>query len=132
MKFKIHQSYIPEFVYYGVPKVLRHYINVFAQSNRLINIDNYLKKVLGVNYKAKDILIYALTNSFKAEVGNYCIINIGNNDKFKDTEYSLKSLVQLIEDGNLEVKGSQVLHNAFNYLRTGLNVFWDMYCYGRL
>lgn len=132
MQFKINSSYIPSFVYNGVPKVLKHYINVYDNDRKLFKMDNYLKNTLGINYKAKDILLFALTNSFKADVGKYCIINIGNIDEFKDTKYSLISLVKLIENGNLDIKGSQVLHKAFDYLRTNLETFWDMYCYGSL
>ena len=132
MQFRIHNSYTLGFVSKAVPKIFRHYILIFNKDGRLYNIDNYLKNSLGINYKSIDILLFALRNSYISELNKYCIINIGSSDVFKDTNYTLKSLVNLIENGNLDVKGSHILSQAFNYLKVGLDRFWDMYCYGSI
>lgn len=132
MQFKIHNSYTLDFVNVAVPKIFKHYILIFNKDGRFYNIDNYLKNSLGINYKSVDILLFALNTSYISELNKYCIINIGNSDVFKDTNYTLKSLVNLIEDGNLDIKGSHVLGQAFSYLNIGIDRFWDMYCYGSL
>lgn len=99
-----------DFVRNYLPRIILMYAleNVRQSKDRLMN--DYLKSI-GVNHSVAYILKYSLKRMDCRISGDTGCIEISNTLKMNG--YTLSQLCRLIDFGNAEVKGLNVLNNAF-------------------
>lgn len=126
------QLVFPEYVNYGfiqttIKNVMIIFIGDMSNQGKFNKVDKILYNILGRNIKAKDILFYAIKNAFVGKYRNNYVLDVDRKDKFLDTDYTISSLIRLIEFGNLDVKGTNALVLCYNYIRSKLEFLWLNY-----
>ena len=90
-------------------------------------MNEILYDILGSKITAIDILTYAINNAYVGKYRNNWIIDVSSKTLYKNTNQSISSLVNLIEFGNLEVKGTNAIVLSYNYIRKNLNLLFHIY-----
>ena len=90
-------------------------------------MDEYLIESLKINNSSRDIIEYGLNNLFISDNGTEYIVRVDNNLLVPDTNQNLLIVIKLIEYGNLEVKGINLISQAFSYVVMQIQNFVDVY-----
>lgn len=93
---------------------------------KFIQIENYLDKI-NLGYNIIDILDTLIDTMSTVIEGRYVLYRVGDNRPFKDTKYTLNQLLNLIEYGNLEVRGARIIQRIFNELSFNERRYYSMY-----
>ena len=62
---------------------------------------------------------------------NLFIIEIDNNVNFLNTDYNLYELCKLIEYGNINIKGSHIYSDCFDFIRNHMQTLINIYKFQR-
>lgn len=127
MQLWINKSFPYDFINSFLRNKIKIYIGSMWGQDKLENIDNFLYNTLGINYSAYDILMYAIDNAEILVDTHTFKLDTEIVDEYKDTGYRIKDLLNLIEYGNLEVKGTKALSKSFNYIRNNLIILYKIY-----
>lgn len=101
------------FIYNKLPEIMMNKIITSVDKHKFDNMDTCLKN-LGVKYSTSQVLKYALKNLDVKQINGVYLVDISNVLKLNG--YTLKQLVDLINYGNTEVKGTQVYTEAERYV----------------
>ena len=130
MQLKISTFRDTGFIYTYIPRVLKGLFRREYNTGRLMGMENYLEKInLGYN----------IIEVFDAVVDNMSITNydtsttyrLDTNKQFEDTPYTMSQLVGLIENGNLEVKGTQAIRLIINMVSYNQDYYLHKYILSR-
>lgn len=102
-----------DFVENYVPSVMLDEIMAKVDKHKFDVMDKYLKSI-GIKYNTISILKYAIKNLDIKTVNNVYVVEVSNILKIGD--YTLKQLINLIDCGNIEVKGTGVYQEVENYI----------------
>lgn len=110
---------------------IEHLINYFP--TLIFNTEN-LRKINGINKYLQDRLftgkrkyssiqiIKIILKNIKYEVNEKtAIIQIDNTAVFPFYTFLVKDIVKLIDDGNLEIKGTHIFYNLYKYVETNIH-----------
>ena len=109
-----------------VPNVLKSRFRRERSRGKFIQIENYLDKI-NLGYNIIDILDTLIDTMSTVIEGRYVLYRVGDNRPFKDTKYTLNQLLNLIEYGNLEVRGARIIQRIFNELSFNERRYYSMY-----
>ena len=111
--------YSKYFIYNYLPRYLESLVEDEYRAARA----SQLKKELKLNIY--NIFIYAMRNVSISESGDSYEISINKNIKYKD--YNLKTLVDFITYGNLEIKGYKLLYDIFKLVNENIDIIYKEY-----
>lgn len=110
-----------------IPEKLLNYVVLNLNEEKVSSLDEYLIESLKINNSSRDIIEYGLNNLFISDNGTEYIVRVDNNLLVPDTNQNLLIVIKLIEYGNLEVKGINLISQAFSYVVMQLQNFVDVY-----
>jgi len=110
-----------------IPEKLFNYVVLNLNEEKVSSLDEYLIESLKINNSSRDIIEYGLNNLFISDNGTEYIVRVDNNLFVPDTNQNLLTVIKLIEYGNLEVKGINLISQAFSYVVMQIQNFVDVY-----
>lgn len=110
-----------------IPEKLFNYVVLNLNEEKVSSLDEYLIESLKINNSSRDIIEYGLNNLFISDNGTEYIVRVDNNLLVPDTNQNLLTVIKLIEYGNLEVKGINLISQAFSYVVMQIQNFVDVY-----
>lgn len=110
-----------------IPEKLLNYVVLNLNEEKVSSLDEYLIESLKINNSSRDIIEYGLNNLFISDNGTEYIVRVDNNLLVPDTNQNLLIVIKLIEYGNLEVKGINLISQAFSYVVMQIQNFVDVY-----
>ena len=116
-----------DFVYKFLPKFIYNMIATSVNVHKFDAMDDYMKK-LGINHSTVDLIKFSLDNLEIKEVNGVYMIQVSTKIKIKD--YTLNQLMRLVDSGNLEVKGTNVMTDASNYINSHRGTVLEAYMGG--
>lgn len=126
MEFRLTLPVQSSFFFGYVPNVLKSRFRKERSRGKFIQIENYLDKI-NLGYNIIDILDTLIDTMSTVIEGRYVLYRVGDNRPFKDTKYTLNQLLNLIEYGNLEVRGARIIQRIFNELSFNERRYYSMY-----
>lgn len=126
MEFRLSLPVQSNFFFGYVPNVLKARFRRERSRGKFIHIENYLDKI-NLGYNIIDILDTLVDTMSTVIEGRYVLYRVGDNRPFKDTKYTLNQLLNLIEYGNLEVRGARIIQRIFNELSFNERRYYSMY-----
>lgn len=88
-------------------------------------MDDYLLNILGVKETSKELLDTAIDNIKIIKKDSSYELKMDKN--LYNDDYTLDSLVRLIEFGNLEVRGVRTITTLFEFLRNNARKMYNTY-----
>lgn len=110
-----------------IPEKLLNYVVLNLNEEKVSSLDEYLIESLKINNSSRDVIEYGLNNLFISDNGTEYIVRVDNNLLVPDTNQNLLTVIKLIEYGNLEVKGINLISQAFSYVVMQIQNFVDVY-----
>ena len=126
MEFRLTLPVQSSFFFGYVPNVLKSRFRRERSRGKFIQIENYLDKI-NLGYNIIDILDTLIDTMSTIIENRYVLYRVGDNRPFKDTKYTLNQLLNLIEYGNLEVRGTRIIQRIFNELSFNERRYYSMY-----
>ena len=126
MEFRLTLPVQSSFFFGYVPNVLKSRFRRERSRGKFIQIENYLDKI-NLGYNIIDILDTLIDTMSTIIENRYVLYRVGDNRPFKDTKYTLNQLLNLIEYGNLEVRGARIIQRTFNELPFNERRYYSMY-----
>lgn len=126
MEFRLTLPVQSSFFFGYVPNVLKSRFRKERSRGKFIQIENYLDKI-NLGYNIIDILDTLIDTMSTIIENRYVLYRVGDNRPFKDTKYTLNQLLNLIEYGNLEVRGARIIQRIFNELSFNERRYYSMY-----
>ena len=126
MEFRLTLPVQSSFFFGYVPNVLKSRFRRERSRGKFIQIENYLDKI-NLGYNIIDILDTLIDTMSTIIENRYVLYRVGDNRPFKDTKYTLYQLLNLIEYGNLEVRGARIIQRIFNELSFNERRYYSMY-----
>lgn len=126
MEFRLTLPVQSSFFFGYVPNVLKSRFRRERSRGKFIQIENYLDKI-NLGYNIIDILDTLIDTMSTIIENRYVLYRVGDNRPFKDTKYTLNQLLNLIEYGNLEVRGARIIQRIFNELSFNERRYYSMY-----
>ena len=97
-----------------IKRELLEYFRLNLSVEKTFLWNDYLKKI-GINKSLWKILSYIVDNIKIVKQGNSYLISVDKNIQLDG--YSLDTLARLIDQGNLEIKGTNLFTDGFEYLK---------------
>jgi hypothetical protein len=99
-----------------IPDKLFNYVMLNLNEEKVSSLDEYLYESLKINSSSTDVIEYGLKNLFISDTGSEFIVMIDSTLFMPKTNQNLLNLIKLIDYGNLEVKGLNIISEAFSYI----------------
>ena len=115
------------FIQSTIKETMIIFIRDMNNHRKFNKLDKFLYNILGRDIKSVDILCYAINSAFVGKYKDNYVLDIDSKSFYANTDYTVSSLIKLIEFGNLEVKGTNALARCFNYIRNKLDFLWLFY-----
>lgn len=116
---------------YSFVKWLTNVVRMEVMSNlRLDLLPRYEQEIyslFNVNVNYVDVIKQALNNLQILDSNNKYIVQINSNIKYKNTNLCLNTLVNLLDYGTLQIKGSHLFSNVFNNVSNNVDSYYDRY-----
>ena len=97
-----------------IKRKLLEYFRLNLSVDKVKLWDNYLSTI-GVIHKLNYVLKYIVDNLILTKNGDTYVIKINKNLQLDN--FSLDELARLIDKGNMEIKGTNLFTDGFEYLR---------------
>ena len=126
------QLVFPEYISYNcinlvIKKAMETYFIEMHNSGKFYKLDKFLYNILGSGVRSIDILLYATKNAYVGKYKKQYVLDIVSTTPYKNTGYTLSSLLSLINSGNVEVKGTNAIVFCYNHIRHYLNTLYEIY-----
>lgn len=116
---------------YSFVKWLTNVVRMEVMSNlRLDLLPRYEQEIynlFNVNVNYVDVIKQALNNLQILDSNNKYIVQINSNIKYKNTNLCLNTLVNVLDYGTLQIKGSYLFSNVFNNVSNNMDSYYDRY-----
>lgn len=124
LTIKINAGLPDNFIKNYLPQFIKKYLMGRAKDNIYKKVFEYINK----NYKikAKGIFESFIKSLEFINKNEYVIITINNNIRCGDEK--LIALINLIDYGNLEIKGTGLFKDTFNFINKNLWTLYLIYC----
>ena len=126
------QIVFPDYISYGcinsvIKDAMKTYFIEMHNEGKFYKIDNFLYNILGSNVRCIDVLLYATENAYVGKYKKQYVLDIMSTTIYKNTGYTLSSLLSLINSGNIEVKGTNAIVYCYNHIRHYLDTLYEIY-----
>lgn len=113
------------FVSVYLPKIIRLRLISSCKEKNTSLMNSYLKKVF--NISLIDVINKACSNIITMWSGTTCILSIDTNVYEMTSNEKLNSLIKLIDQGNLDVKGLNIFKEALEFIQHNMNSIYKIY-----
>ena len=123
-------------------KFIEHLISVFPKvvftkqnMRKISTIDRYLQQNVFVGkrkYTTKQIVDIVLKNIVYKTDGKTAVIEFDNYAVFPFYTFKIKDIANLIDKGNLEIRGTHIFSNLFSYIKDHILQLRNSYEIGML
>lgn len=116
------------FIYDTVLSEMKNYIVLNLVDDRYRMFENYLSDTMKIKQNLKNIMFIIIDNMI-VEKSDKSSWRISTNTSLllKDTWYSLSQIERLIEYGNTEISGIELISKMFAYIKSNLKTLEAMY-----
>ncbi len=132
------QIVFPEYISYNcinlvIKDAMKTFFVEMHKDGKFNKLDNFLYNILGSKIRCIDILLYATNNAYVGKYRRFYILDMSSKSLYPNTNFTISSLIMLINSGNLEVKGTYAVVYCYNHIRQYLDILYDTYSrkYGR-
>ena len=116
---------------YSFVKWLTNVVRMEVMSNLNLDLlpryEQEIYSLFNVNVNYVDVIKQALNNLQILDSNNKYIVQINSNIKYKNTNLCLNTLVNLLDYGTLQIKGSYLFSNVFNNVSNNMDSYYDRY-----
>lgn len=116
---------------YSFVKWLTNVVRMEVMSNLSLDLlpryEQEIYSLFNVNVNYVDVIKQALNNLQILDSNNKYIVQINSNIKYKNTNLCLNTLVNLLDYGTLQIKGSYLFSNVFNNVSNNMHSYYDRY-----
>ena len=116
-----------DFLINYIPEKLFNYVVLNLNEEKTSSLDEYLYKNLKIKNSSRDIIEYGLNNLFISDTGAEFLVMIDSTLNVPDSTENLLSVIKLIDYGNLEVRGLNLVSKAFDYVVMQVQNFVKVY-----
>ena len=116
-----------DFLINYIPEKLFNYVVLNLNEEKTSSLDEYLYKNLKIKNSSRDIIEYGLNNLFISDTGAEFLVMIDPTLNVPDSTENLLSVIKLIDYGNLEVRGLNLVSKAFDYVVMQVQNFVKVY-----
>ena len=122
MKLKVPASQVDSNLNNAIKRELLRYIKLNLTDMQCKKWNSYMQDQLNLNsWDVIRFLIYTVNSlKFTLNSDGY-IVYLDKEHKLPDTNYSLESIMKLIDYGNIEIKGTHIMDNAFAYVENNID-----------
>lgn len=94
---------------------------------RLSSIESYIKDNYNIVVSSKGLIEMAFNNLIVIKDNISYNLMLNNNIMVPKTVYKLDTFIRLIEYGNLDVKGTNIVNNTFKYIKNNIRLLYNVY-----
>lgn len=128
MKIKLKTRNQDKLIFNYIPVVMKAYLSKIYVDKRAEPLNTYIKEVINLNkWDVKSILRYTINNLIIIKEKDGYLIKTPDHLPLANTGHKLSSLLGLIENGNLEVKGYPLLEDIFEYIERRIKILIPYY-----
>ena len=102
---------------------LKAFLYQYIPNKKMIS---YLQDI-GCEYTTKEIIDEFLSNLKCKEIEDYFDLYLDNQLIFKDTRWTIDSLIKLMNYGNIEVRGTHLIDKAIKYIQSNISTWLYLY-----
>ena len=102
-----------------LPKYIITHVIATQNKDKFVNMDRYLES-LGIKENTLEVLVIAVKNLDVKEVNGVYVVEPSNVEKIGD--YTLKQLINIIDYGTTEVKGTGVYQEIERYINNNKGI----------
>lgn len=99
-----------------IPEKLLNNVLLNYNEDKASLINDYLQEELKIGLSAKEIITYAIENLHISKDNDDYTVMIDGALLVPGTKYNLLNIVKLIDSGNLEVRGLNIVSQAFAFI----------------
>ncbi len=126
------QLVFPEYITYNcinqvIKKAMETYFIEMHNSGKFYKMDKFLYNMIGSNVRSIDILLYATKNAYVGKYKKQYVLDMMSTNRYKNTNYTLSSLLSLLNSGNIQVKGTNAIVYCYNHIRHYLDTLYEIY-----
>lgn len=130
MQFKINTFGDGIFLFNYIPRLFKQRLKSYYAQGKFYKVEKYLSKIK-LGYSIIEVLEDIADNMFIAKTPKGVIYRVDTNKFFRDTPYTLSQLVHLIDEGNMEVKGTHLIQKIINEISYYQEYYLDTYLVSR-
>lgn len=130
MQFRITTFGDGIFLFNYIPRVFKRRLKSFYAQGKFAKVEKYLERIK-LGYNIIEVLEDIADNMFIAKTPKGIVYRVDTNKFFRDTPYTLSQLVHLIDEGNLEVKGTHIIQQVINEISYYQDYYLDTYLVSR-
>lgn len=108
------------FVNTYLTRIIRKYVVLNFNPDKVKPFEEYINKNLNLDCSAEEIISYALDTLYVSKHGSFYKIMINPSATIPKTAIKLKSVIQLLESGNLEIRGYPIITNAMSNVKNNI------------
>ncbi len=128
MTLYINGVFEKDFIINFLPKVINGRIKRTLRKKNLKPMNREFKLLYGINVNdVLNSLQYSLSKS-----GDVYTLNINNNILEKKSGAKISTLVKLLDYGNLDVKGLDIVNSSFKYIEMNFEPLYRIYTLKKL
>lgn len=126
------QLVFPEYITYNcinqvIKTAMETYFIEMHNKGKFGKMDKFLYNIVGSGVRSIDILLYATKNAYVGKYKKQYVLEIMSTNRYKNTNYTLSSLLGLINFGSVEVKGTNAIISCYNHIRHYLDILYEIY-----
>lgn len=91
------------------------------------NLERYVKDNFDIDIDIYSLMLNCVNNIIIKDIGNDYILSINENQKYKNTQVFISTLVKLIDSGNFDIKGYNILTSVFNNIKVNIKKYYLLY-----
>lgn len=90
-------------------------------------LEQYIKDNFDIDVDIYSLMLNCVNNIVIKDVGNDYILSINENQKYKNTQVFISTLVKLVDSGNFDIKGYNILTSVFNNIKANIKKYYLLY-----
>lgn len=91
------------------------------------NLERYVKDNFDIDIDIYSLMLNCVNNIIIKDIGNDYVLSINENQKYKNTQVFISTLVKLIDSGNFDIKGYNILTSVFNNIKVNIKKYYLLY-----
>jgi len=111
------------------------FLNFNCDKKKLRNMEKYLQENVlrgRIKYSFNQVIVVILRNIIFSTDNHTAIIQIDSSAVFPYTNVKVKDVASFIDDGNLDINGTNVFHNLFEYIKDNIEDLRNKYEMGMI
>ena len=126
MQFKIDTLGDSTFYYVFIPRVLKRRFRYYYNQGKFSAMEDYFSRI-NLGYTIIEVLDAIIDNMSIAQTPQGMLYRLDTLRGLRGTPYTYSQLVYLIDDGNMEVRGTHIIQQTINEVSYHQEYYLDNY-----